>query len=763
MMKRKHLTLVLICFLWSLNSKAGLTVRFSDGGTDNRRDDKAVLENTAVDFWFAEETQWKVTPKDQEIEIDFSLVSTDHLAQTRANRVNFNVYLPADETQFALKHEVAHVFFQLQCPKVNDHFTQELFAYWRSGDYIRYLHGNNKIFMKSQAYSSLKEKGPFTASKTLAVTRIINELVKQKNDSFLKDWFSVLMKDCNTDAFLKEQKHLSSQFLDKLYKVQEEKSDKNNWGFLVFDAQANEVIEASGKWALKQPVGSTLKPFLFSYFQDIKNNKTKKNKTEWECGDKKDLSWDSAKALNYSCNGFFLDTSYKRKEMDAYTNALNSILKTEYSSRWLDMADLIGLWPTIQINLLDVAKLYDAVLDQNPSVIEILKKTAKDGTLAKTNESNWFIENKIALKSGTTTRLDLSIDNGFLVAVIKSGSAPKIAVLYRVGQRPIDLLAEFKTKIMKYVEGIEKPAEVQVLSRFLPQSISISCPTILFKNGKQEGGSEIDLNSIKLSTSVKFTCAGQPFEVKSPDLVDRKLYGEIQFRKVDTVSNLESARSEKNARARRGSQIVLKTSEIHYLRNVYFSEGGDFKNELKKALLLVIKSNLEFSKLKNQPICDTTLCQVFNLGYESVSTSQKNEMSKLILEMSNSNLTSKSWLEFSLGGDQAWAQSVSQIELSDFLGIKNGKLQSGNRVDDKFVFNGKESVTCESLRSHFRLRSCPDALEMELDDKVIFKGKGEGHGRGMNLLEANQLAQQGYSFNEIIQRFYGIEVTSYFK
>lgn len=761
MMKQKLLTLALTCLLWSPNSNAGLKVRFAESSAADKVSGKESLEKTAHDFWFSEEQYWKVVPIEQDLEIDFSLISIDHLAQTRRRRINFNIYTPKADLESTLRHELAHVFLNSQCPQMSDSFPQELFAYWRSGDYLRLLYGQKLIYTKADAFKELKDTSSFGPSKTIAVARLINEIVKKGNESFLRAWFSDVLAQCQDKAFIEKQSQLAKSFLDHLQGIPANLVS-NESGFLILDALANEVQVAEGNWQKKQSVGSILKPFAVSFFSDLKKNRNRKNTPEWDCGDTNLKKWDYKKALNYSCNGFFLDVQTQPTELADYVYTLNALTGSQFQTRWLNMADIIGLWPTLQLNLLEVAKIYDYLIERDPGTLNVLKKTAAEGTLSGANESKWFLDHGVSLKSGTTTNLDLSVETGFVAAVFNSGKAAKIAVLYRSGRRPIDLLPELKSKIQKYLKHQDKPAQVQVLSSFKLNSIQITCPTILFKNGVQQSVEhQIDLQKMN-SLNNRLSCAGEPFLVHAQDQIVRRLYGDLTFQKLKPIANLEDARSEKNARARQGSELVLTTSEQHYLKSVLFSESGNYRNELKKALLLVFKTNLGFWNAKKQPICDTTICQVFNLNYEMVPLAQKQVIDDFIFELDSTHLGTNQWLEFSLGGSEAWEKEVPINDLSSYFKIPDLTHLEIQKKSDKiyFVINEKHlaSEPCESFRTHFKFRSCPEGAELSSNGFIKFNGRGEGHERGMDLTAANQLAIQGFNFDQIIEVFYKLKV-----
>ncbi len=764
MMKLKRPIVVLAFLLSNQSSKAELNLVISEHSGAERPSVSALIQQSAVNFWFSEESTWKVLPKKKTVIVDFTLVSDQHWAQTSFDHIRLNVYTRADQMDLVIKHELSHSFLKSYCPRVDDPFIHEFYAYWRSGDYQRMLYGHSSIYTKADAYNVLKTKSTFDKKKSLATSRIIKEIIANEKVSSITAWYASLFRKCNDESFFKNQGELQTQLLTLIQGEELSRQSGDDSGFLLFDSAANEMLESEGHWEKEQPTGSTLKPFLVSFFADVKKDKFKREVPEWECKDGTEIKkWNYKRALNYSCNGFFLDSKMKESELENYARVLNSVVGSSYSYKGLNNADVIGLWPTIRLSLLDLAKLYDYIIEQDPETIRSLRQTAVNGTLSDSIEAKWFVENEIALKSGTTTKLDMSIERGYLVAVINIGNAPKIAILFRSGQRPIDLLKEMRDKIQKLVKYREPKARVQVLSAFNQKALKVDCPTVLMVNGVTTNSSAVDFNSKSIFKS-HLSCVGSPFNVKVDDRTTRRLYGDLTFQKSKLGALVPRGRSEKNMRAQLGSQIILETSESHYLRSVFFSEGAEHRPELKKALLMVIKNNLWNSKQK--PICDTTVCQVFNLNYEQVTATQKKSINELIWQLGTRQLKTHSWLEFSLGGTQSWLKNPDTVQLKEFLQVKEIKEISGIKEGDQFEFTIKNlentelkhKTSCEQLRSQFKLRSCPTSIEKQSESEYVFEGQGDGHERGMPLTEANSLAIQGYNFDQILENYYGLKV-----
>lgn len=765
MMKLKHPIAVLACLLSIQISNAKLTFNFSHELGSGSGTADATIQKMASEFWFSEEQSWKVLPKDQDLSVEYSLISAKHVARTHGNKIVLNKYTLPEDREFVIKHEVSHIFLSSYCPKVTDPFIHELFAYWRSGDYQRLLYGQKQIYMKSEAIKLIQSNGTFDSAKAIATVRLINELVNKEKSVILTSWFRDIFKNCNNVDFSGKPLLLQNQFIASIQQTDAIQGAVGETGFVLFDSVANEIIEFDGNWKKRQSVGSILKPFLISFFQDVKNSKTKKNTLEWNCGDKNKnhVKWNYKKALNHSCNGFFLESTYPSEEIENYLRVLNSITGLTYSAKWLNAADLIGLWPGIKMNLLDVAKIYDYIVERDPQTIRVLKQTSISGTLSDLPESKWFSQNGVALKSGTTTRLDLSVEAGYLVAIFNIESAPKIAVFYKSGTRPAELIPELKNRLVKYLNFKDSKAQVQVLSSFNQKILNITCPTLVLKNDQMVSSNILALSDKSIYTT-RFSCIGAAFEVTGQDKTLRRLYGDLSFQKVRGLAINSAGRSEKNIRTQIGSQIILNTTESHYMKSVFFSESLNHRLELKKALLLVIKNNLGYWKNKNKPICDTTICQVFNLNYEQVTDSQKKWLTQLILDLGNKNLGSQKWLEFSLGGQKEWEQTISKLSIAEFLRTSLKAELSGKKINDTFSFivDDKEIYRhpCENVRGYFKLKSCPSSLDKKENEEYIFRGRGEGHQRGMELTEANQMAMQGFNFDQIIENYYGIKVLS---
>ncbi len=224
---------------------------------------------------------------------------------------------------------------------------------------------------------------------------------------------------------------------------------------------------------------------------------------------------------------------------------------------------------------------------------------------------------------------------------------------------------------------------------------------------------------------------------------------------------VEANISERKIRARSGSRLILETSEVHYVENTVASEFPNGNLETLKALSLVVRENLHHNHHPSRPLCDTTHCQVFgqvpDLPKSVRAKIETAALQTFELELNlESTDKSNSWFPFYLGGTQHWTLPVKTKVLQGQLGIKK-RITSLSRLEDKLQFKfsdqTQQGVLCEKVRNQLGLLSCPDKIR-HTQNSWIFSGKGEGHGLGMNLIEANLLAAQGKEFREILKKYY---------
>ena len=110
----------------------------------------------------------------------------------------------------------------------------------------------------------------------------------------------------------------------------------------------------------------------------------------------------------------------------------------------------------------------------------------------------------------------------------------------------------------------------------------------------------------------------------------------------------------------------------------------------------------------------------------------------------------------------SWEETFSLSEFSDKIGdigqvhsIGTPQLTDGGRVASiSFAGDyGTETLRGRDVRSALRLRSTRFDIEI-VGSNVIVNGSGFGHGVGMSQWGARSLAEQGWSFDQILQHYY---------
>lgn len=99
---------------------------------------------------------------------------------------------------------------------------------------------------------------------------------------------------------------------------------------------------------------------------------------------------------------------------------------------------------------------------------------------------------------------------------------------------------------------------------------------------------------------------------------------------------------------------------------------------------------------------------------------------------------------------------ISSIKKTDFSQkseewIENIKRNESGSVNEITIC--KNTFKGTQIRSLFGLQSTNFEIEMS-GDNVIFKTKGYGHGVGMSQYGANYMAQKGYTYEEILKKYY---------
>jgi len=110
-----------------------------------------------------------------------------------------------------------------------------------------------------------------------------------------------------------------------------------------------------------------------------------------------------------------------------------------------------------------------------------------------------------------------------------------------------------------------------------------------------------------------------------------------------------------------------------------------------------------------------------------------------------------------------WMVTVDMADWLSFLEYIGIKLPDKYTPSTLFTFNrtdrvrtmmiASQHVPLKDIRSHFNLKSTFFSIE-PFDDKLVFKGRGYGHGVGLSQEGAMKMARMGKSYDEIIKFYY---------
>lgn len=726
--------------------------------------------------------------------------AVDGLAgRTRESEIHLGRSLSGKDLVSVFRHELAHVFLNRQasvnCRGISpSEIFSETFSLWASGDDSRMPQSGGFSFA-SQARAYLRDRlnesdstkprvsSLFHQSKAaLALSRLVGESrrLHPTGPKSLDIFFKKALDSCD----------FSPSSVSVVLFGESRKVELSKESVLIIDGISGETLRSTMPEKTSQlPVASVLKPLIIAEFPEFQRVQTSKASLEWLCPEKAPgISWSWSTALALSCNGFFLDSDRPSKEaIRKFTSRLRKFGFT--SPEEISTAQMIGLHPGITASIDSVLAYYSWVYSRSPDAMTELQGTVIKGTLAGLPDSTWFSRNQIGLKSGTIRNLQGEPEHGWIVAIgSKSdfGRPSFLAAIHQRGSSPQILLSRFRAHLQETLSAnplaqLAAPsAKVQILGLVPRASITARCESLMIVGdgdplgsaSESSGGTTKELSG--LSDGTKLRCDRGPVWLKYPKpggFSERSYWGEIELSALPVASN-KSAPSVRQARARRGSEVLLVTSERSYVAGVLASEFPSGRAETLKALALVVKFNLKnASQLRHRrrPICDTTHCQVFGTRNRDEGAKPGERFSNIAQEVANLNLTGdlkEPWLMFSIGGAKSWSKEILSDEVKRQLKLQQvvhsiQRSEKENQITVTLGPTGKgirRTFSCEVFRNLLHLPSCPGNAFVSgkaSDQKMwTFEGFGEGHGFGMDLVAADRLAAEGRSSREILRTYF---------
>jgi stage II sporulation protein D len=281
--------------------------------------------------------------------------------------------------------------------------------------------------------------------------------------------------------------------------------------------------------------------------------------------------------------------------------------------------------------------------------------------------------------------------------------------------------------------------------------------------------------------------------LQTVNLIDISGRGLFRLKALEPVSESRNYEGELEISVQHGHLLVVNKIDMDkYLAGVVEAEGGPGAHlEYYKAQAILCRTysikNFHAHREEGFNLCDHTHCQAYK------GKSERNgEIMQAVLATHNLLLTGKfialidavyhansggqtqraseiwpggaEYLQsvvdpFSLDmPGSRWEKTMSLASWREFLFIHDIKAALNADAQNLLISQAqrrrfftvmKDSIRIDLIRTELKLRSSFFDMELQ-NDKVIFKGKGYGHGVGLSQEGAMNMAKQGYGYYEIL-------------
>ena len=214
--------------------------------------------------------------------------------------------------------------------------------------------------------------------------------------------------------------------------------------------------------------------------------------------------------------------------------------------------------------------------------------------------------------------------------------------------------------------------------------------------------------------------------------------------------------------------MVLETDADSYAEAVLAAEAQQVKGEAREALRAVVVWNGSrggHRHPESRSLCDTTHCMVF-LGEDVSGPNRRGHSTDpKLLGLLDELAGNRDWLPFANGGTQHWQRRIPLAELqrlfaeAHILEIRRERRKDGALYIRLVYTDNDEAVSCEIFRNTLKLPSCPDSIQAADNQSWLFQGIGAGHGEGLSIESARDLAEAGRSAEHILRDAYAIKIS----
>jgi hypothetical protein len=656
--------------------------------------------------------------------------------------------LPAAAAALTLGHEVAHQLLFEACPPASgDQLFHEAFALVASGELDAWAAGEERgpYLSLARALEVLDRAGAGTSSlDTPGARRALARLLAEApgRAGRLPEALARPLARCEVGAAWTplRPRDLAGEIpaADAL---------------VVLSRHSGEVLVAQGAAQAPLPVGSTLKPFLLAGAAGpTPTLRSDPARPEWRCGRPTPPRLDAAGALLLSCNGWFLDWARRAPEvvrLGAWGEALRTLGLSGLPG---DAAEAIGVRPSLRIPPVGLAHAYRLLAEARPDLLDVLSRNAREGTLAHLPVSDAL--RGVALKTGTVLDAEARPRLGLIVAV----TPDLVLVMVRAGRIPRTFAAEVAERLQREGTPAAGAARVQVLGLLPAGAVEGRCAGAGFAAAPDgpRAAPQGFTGIAALARGGTLVCAGGPWLLRYPGLAEARPYAGVLTREPPPETHPPRAPgpppTPREQRARRGSDLVLRTTRLAYAAGVVDAEDARLRGEPRIALARVADRNGRAASERHpgRPPCDTTHCQAFR-GTVAARAEDRAAL--------RAPLPPGPWLPFSQGGDAPWRAERPRADVERALGPGAQGLSFGRGKvtylalagDREAPFLEPQLLPCERLRGPLKLPSCPEQAELRAD-VWRFTGRGAGHGEG---LDVEWAARSGLRAEELLLRAYG--------
>ncbi len=692
--------------------------------------------------------------------------------RTRGGRIELHRLLARGAADAVFRHELAHVFLESRCADLASGapMLSEAFALFVSGDAARRTFEGTRFLYASAARDwLLANAADARADSRVAQQALARVLAQSEPSRAWEELFTRLLSSCGGATF--SASGALTDFLDTVRGAGKAPAP-SRVDFLLIDGLSGEMLAQDGRPGGRFPVGSILKPSLVAAQPALMEPRAARNGLEWHCpGPPKPgevFTWE--RALASSCNGFFLDFGAASPEGFAAWEEEMRRFGLRFADRTVDMEERIGLAEGITVSPLEAVRLFAWLDRKAPFVVDALRRTARDGTLACAAEAGWFAARGIALKTGTVRDAASEPLHAWILAVGPrdgTGAPAFVAALHATGRATGSLLPDLKRRVLDALTGLERPAEVQILALVPGGGVGLACDDsapLAVRGASGEWRLESPGKAVAPGTLVPgelYVCPAAALAMTWGDGRGeprrRRSFGalRVEAEPADDVRSSVPLRA-RSARARRGSRFVLVTSERSYATSSLLSELPAGHTELLAALSLIVRNNRLAHRHGDRPPCDTTHCNLF--GQDGNVTAAERERARRAVRLTAdfeiaAPEAGRTWMPFFLGGSGGWTQVRSRAVVAQALGLEAEPESLLRAADGAFEVAAPAArrFPCEVLRNQLRLPSCPESVT-PLPREFRFSGTGEGHGAGLDLTRAAAAAAEGADFREILAR-----------